>query len=407
MKDKKKVIIAGILIAALLVLICFIVAVGSAKETPIKRVARDQKMVTLTFDTVWGDENIQTIIGILAKYNIKGTFFVSGQWVEKYPESARSLIGAGHELMNGSDTYSTMTKFSPEEILTELNACNRKIEMVTGSHPTLFRAPYGTYNDQLISTVRAAGMEIVQWDVDGGDKTGADAARIVKTVTSGVKPGSIVRFHNGTESTTEALPQMIETLLQEGYTFVPLSWLILPQPYSIDLKTGEQSKGVESLGEATLVGGQTDDPLLGGDKQSGALTDTSGTAEDPDAGGTSANSYFDAARLNRQQSRDNALSLLQQAAGAADTNQAMKDELNTVIQTMASLTVSEAQIENLVTARGYADCVAFIGDKSVSVVVAVSGEGGLTDADVVKISEIVREQTGFSASQIKIIEANQ
>lgn len=160
----------------------------------------------------------------------------------------------------------------------------------------------------------------------------------------------------------------------------------------------------KTLGQATLVGGQTSDPLLGGDKQSGALTNTDGT-EDPAAGTTTTNGYFDAARLNRQQSRDNALSLLQQAAGAADADQTMKDEANTSIQTMASLTVSEAQIENLVTAKGYADCVAFIGDKSVSVVVAANGEGGLTDADVAKISEIVTEQTGFSASQIKIIEA--
>lgn len=160
----------------------------------------------------------------------------------------------------------------------------------------------------------------------------------------------------------------------------------------------------KTLGQAALVGGQTDDPLLGGDKQSGALTNVDGTDEDPAA---TTSGYFDAARLNRQQSRDNALSLLQQAAGAEDANQTMKDEANTSIQTMASLTVSEAQVENLVTAKGYADCVAFIGDKSVSVVVASGGESGLTDADVAKISEIVTEQTGFSASQIKIIEAEQ
>ena len=160
----------------------------------------------------------------------------------------------------------------------------------------------------------------------------------------------------------------------------------------------------KTLGQATLVGGESTDPLLGGDKQSGALA---GAGKEDETRGTAAvtNGYFDTARLNRQQSRDNALSLLQQAAGAEDADQAMKDEANTSIQTMASLTVSEAQIENLVTAKGYTDCVAFIGDKSVSVVVASGGKGGLTDADVAKISEIVTEQTGFSADQIKIIEA--
>ena len=101
-----------------------------------------------------------------------------------------------------------------------------------------------------------------------------------------------------------------------------------------------------------------------------------------------------------------ALSILQQTAESADADQAMKDEAGTAIQTLATYTVSEAQIENLVTAKGYADCVAFIGDNSVSVVVASTGEG-LSDADVAKITEIVTGETGYAASQIKIIEADQ
>ena len=166
--------------------------------------------------------------------------------------------------------------------------------------------------------------------------------------------------------------------------------------WSYQKETGGAADTGKTLGQATLVG--KEDPLLG-DKDG---TPTGGEVSQPNASG----GYFDAARLNRQQSRDNALSLLQQAAGDADVNQTMKDEANSSIQTMASLTVSEAQIENLVTAKGYADCVAFIGDKSVSVVVALNGDTDLTDADVAKISEIVTEQTGFPASQIKILEAN-
>ncbi len=171
--------------------------------------------------------------------------------------------------------------------------------------------------------------------------------------------------------------------------------------WSYQKETNGTADTGKTLGQAALVDGKTDDPLLG-DKT------TLGDTQTPDGSDSKTTTgYFDAARLNRQQSRDNALSLLQQAAGAEDADQTMKDEANTSIQTMASLTVDEAQIENLVTAKGYADCVAFIGDKSASVVVAANGEGGLTDADVAKISEIVTEQTGFTASQIKIIEAKQ
>ena len=171
----------------------------------------------------------------------------------------------------------------------------------------------------------------------------------------------------------------------------------------------------KTLGEAALVGSQTDDPLLTGSTVSaspspspsaGADGETSGQQTENSASETGSSNYFDSARLNRQQARDSALSLLQEAAGDENADQAMKDEANASIQTMASVTVSEAQIENLVTAKGYADCVAFIGDNSVSVVVSNNGVS-LTDADVAKITEIVTDETGMEASKIKIIEATE
>ena len=89
-----------------------------------------------------------------------------------------------------------------------------------------------------------------------------------------------------------------------------------------------------------------------------------------------------------------------------NADEAMKEANGQAIQTIAGYTVSEAQIENLVTAKGYADCVAFISDESVSVAVSAQ-EGGLTDADVAKITEIVTDETGYEASQVKIIEAQE
>lgn len=172
----------------------------------------------------------------------------------------------------------------------------------------------------------------------------------------------------------------------------------------------------KTLGEAALVGGQqTSDPLLTGSTASAAPSpspsagaDGETSAQQTENGTSEAGSgnYFDSARLNRQQARDSALALLQEAAGDENADQAMKDEANASIQTMASVTVSEAQIENLVTAKGYADCVAFIGDNSVSVVVSNNGVS-LTDADVAKITEIVTDETGMEASKIKIIEATE
>lgn len=157
------------------------------------------------------------------------------------------------------------------------------------------------------------------------------------------------------------------------------------------------------LGEAALVGGSgADTDALFGNK--GGASPTPSASDGTQAPQTSSG-YFASARLNRQQARDSALSLLQQAAGDEKADQASVDQANQAIQTMAANTLAEAQIENLVTAKGYGDCVAFLSDNGISVVVSAS-ESGLTDTDTARISEIVMGETGLKASQIKIIEAS-
>jgi len=97
---------------------------------------------------------------------VKATFFVVGEWVDKYPESVKALFDAGHEVMSHSNTHAHFNKLSPQEIVEDLNACGDKIEKVTGVRPTLFRCPYGEYDDHVINAVRSMGIEPIQWDVE-------------------------------------------------------------------------------------------------------------------------------------------------------------------------------------------------------------------------------------------------
>ena len=97
---------------------------------------------------------------------MSATFFVVGEWVDKYPESVLALHEAGHEVMNHSDDHAHFTKLSQTEMQQNINACNDKIEAVTGVRPTLFRPPYGEYDDHVVLATRALGMEPIQWDVD-------------------------------------------------------------------------------------------------------------------------------------------------------------------------------------------------------------------------------------------------
>jgi len=217
-------------------------ASAAVRQLPIYCVQRDQKLLSISFDAAWGNEDTQTLIDILDRYQVKATFFVVGQWADKYPESVKALHDAGHEVMNHSNTHAHYPQLSPEEITADLNACNDKIEAITGTRPTLVRLPYGDYDDRSVAAVRSLGMEPIQWDVDSLDWKDLPAAEITQRVTEKAAPGSIVLFHNAALHTPEALPGILETLLREGYTFVPISQLILPQPYTID-HTGRQMAG--------------------------------------------------------------------------------------------------------------------------------------------------------------------
>ena len=173
--------------------------------------------------------------------------------------------------------------------------------------------------------------------------------------------------------------------------------------------TGQEAQDASGklLGEAQLVSGQGAD----GEKKEDASSEEAkdgepaedAAAEDEGAVYTGSD-YFASARLTRQQARDNALSLLQEAAEQENADAAVANEASQGIQVLASYTLKEAQIENLVTAKGYADCVAFLGEDSISVVVSALANG-MTDTDAARIGEIVMEQTGLKADQIKIIEA--
>ncbi|MCI8478458.1 MAG: polysaccharide deacetylase family protein [Oscillospiraceae bacterium] len=245
-RRKTLVVLACLLAAtAMFYVVNYPATVGASstqRQLPIYCVQRDQKMLSISFDAAWGNEDTQQLIDILEQYQVKATFFVVGEWVDKYPESVKALSDAGHEVMNHSNTHAHMSQLSREEIIADVEACNDKIEAVTGTRPTLIRPPYGEYDDNVISSIRSIGMEPIQWDVDSLDWKDLPASDITKRVVSKVQPGSIVLFHNAALHTPEALPTILETLLQEGYTFVPISEIILPQPYTID-HTGRQCPG--------------------------------------------------------------------------------------------------------------------------------------------------------------------
>ena len=214
---------------------------ASKRELPVYCVQQDEKIVALSFDAAWGNEDTQVLIDILEQYGVNTTLFVVGDWVDKYPESVQALAEAGNEVMNHSSSHAHFSALSTNEINADISACNDKIEAITGVRPTLFRCPYGEYDDHVIKAVNALGMTAVQWDVDSLDWKGISADQITRRVLDRVQPGSIVLFHNAAEHTPEALPKILESLLADGYRVVPVSQILLDGYCFID-STGRQCK---------------------------------------------------------------------------------------------------------------------------------------------------------------------
>ena len=219
-----------------------VVGVSAAKrELPVYCVQQDEKNVALSFDAAWGNEDTQTLIDILDQYGVSTTFFVVGDWVDKYPESVRALAEAGNEVMNHSSSHAHFSALSTDEITADISACNDKIEAITGVRPTLFRCPYGEYDDHVIRAVKSLSMTAVQWDVDSLDWKGIPAGQITRRVLDRVQPGSIVLFHNAAEHTPEPLPAILDALIGEGYRIVPISQILLDGDTFID-STGRQCR---------------------------------------------------------------------------------------------------------------------------------------------------------------------
>ena len=214
---------------------------ASSRKLPIYNVQKDEKVVSLTFDAAWGNEDTQQLIDTFEEYGVKATFFVVGEWVDKYPESVKALHDAGHEVMNHSNDHAHFNSLSAEQIKKNVNDCNDKVEAVTGVRPILFRPPYGEYNDNVVQSLTDIGMYTIQWDVDSLDWKDLSAQEIKTRVMNGVKNGSIVLFHNAAKNTPEALPLILQALQEQGYSAVPVSELIYKDNYEMD-HTGMQCR---------------------------------------------------------------------------------------------------------------------------------------------------------------------
>jgi len=215
----------------------------NGRELPIYCVQTDEKKVALSFDAAWGNEDTKQILDILKKHNVHVTFFMTGGWVEKYPDDVKAIYEAGHDLGNHSESHKNMSQLSNEEKTQELMTVHNKVKELTGVEMELFRPPYGDYDDAVILNATENGYYTIQWDVDSLDWKDYGVDSIIDTVVNhkNLGNGSIILCHNGAKYTKDALEAMITGLKGKGYEIVPVSELIYREDYHMDV-TGRQIK---------------------------------------------------------------------------------------------------------------------------------------------------------------------
>ena len=210
--------------------------VASQKVLPIYSVEREDKVISVTFDASWGGDKTMAILDLLDQYNAKATFFLVGIWVDKYPDLVQEIAKRGHEIGNHSDSHAHFTQISDAQIRQELKDCSDKIEALTGTRPTLFRPPYGDYNSKVITVVRDAGYEAVQWSIDSLDWKNRGVSDLVKRATNNVQKGDIILFHNDSQYIVEALPAILQHYQAQGFTMIPAKDILLSGNTTIDVQ---------------------------------------------------------------------------------------------------------------------------------------------------------------------------
>ena len=230
-----------VLISVFYNLIAF--AAKKGNDIPIYSVETMEKVVSITFDAAWGASDTDIILELLEKYNAKSTFFMCGYWIEKYPEEAKRIMNNGHDIANHGNKHAHVASLDYEGNIREIKDAHSIAFDILGIEMDLYRPPYGEYNDTVLKAARDLGYFTIQWDVDSLDWKREGVDKMVDRVLNhkNLKNGSILLFHNDLDDTPDALEIILNSLIDKGYSFKPISELIYRENFEQDI-TGRQFK---------------------------------------------------------------------------------------------------------------------------------------------------------------------
>lgn len=239
-KDRIKTYLVSMLTVAMLIIFSNIGNIKSIqtssvpKYLPIYNVKTDEKKIAFTMNCAWNADDIDSILETLKNNNVHITFFMVGDWVDKYPEKVKKINEAGHEIGSHSNTHPHVNKLSAEKNLEEINLSVAKIQKITGQKTNIYRAPYGEYNNTVIKTAEENGYYTIQWNLDTLDYKGLTGEQMWNRLKNKLENGAIILSHNGTKHTADSLDMLIKNIKSKGYEIITVSQLIYKDNYIIN-----------------------------------------------------------------------------------------------------------------------------------------------------------------------------
>ena len=214
---------------------------STRKQLPIYSVNTNEPNVALTINCAWNADDIDLILQTLEKHQIKVTFFMVGDWIEKNEDAAKKIYNSGHELANHSYNHPHVNNLSYDQNVEQIKKCSELIQKITGNPSTLYRGPYGEYNDTVLQAAKDNNHITIQWSIDSLDYNSLTGEQMWERIEPKLENGSIILMHNGTENTATSLDMLITKIKEKGYNIVKVSDLIYKENYTID-NAGVQHK---------------------------------------------------------------------------------------------------------------------------------------------------------------------
>lgn len=239
-KEKIQTYAVSILTVAVLIAVANIKNISAIpastteKYLPIYNVQTEENKIAFTMNCAWNADDIDSILETLKNNDVHITFFMVGDWVDKYPEAVKKIYEAGHEIGSHSNTHPHVNNLSAEKNLEEINLSVNKIEKITGHKTNLYRAPYGEYNNIVIKTAQENGFYTIQWNLDTLDYQGLTGEEMWNRLKNKLDGGSIILSHNGTKHTADSLDMLIKNIKASGFKLITISELIYKDNYSIN-----------------------------------------------------------------------------------------------------------------------------------------------------------------------------